>query len=97
MDATDTLDHDDILIQARAIKPGTWIEKILAHARKALCGVGVADFKDLKEKVISDLPNLTGAATYPNWVMKVTKLINSVKDGKQLNHRPHPCVKLLGG
>ena len=40
-------DHANILSEARRLRLGTWIEKILRQARKSLTGMGVADTKDL--------------------------------------------------
>ena len=66
-------DHANILSEARRLRLGTWIEKILRQARKSLTGMGVADTKDLTEKQINALPNLTGQASYPGWIKPIVK------------------------
>ena len=87
-------DHANILSEARRLRLGTWIEKILRQARKSLTGMGVADTKDLTEKQINALPNLTGQASYPGWIKPIVKLIESVKDGRQLTHLATVLSKL---
>ena len=87
-------DHANILSEARRLRLGTWIEKILWQARKSLTGMGVADTKDLTEKQINALPNLTGQASYPGWIKPIVKLIEAVKDGRQLTHLATVLSKL---
>ena len=69
----EAMDHANILIEARHIRLGAWIEKILRQARKSLTGMGVADTKDLTETQINAPPNLTGAASYPPWIKQHVK------------------------
>ena len=86
MEAAGDLDHLNILLKARSLKHGRWIEKILVQARKTLCGVGVNDLKDLTDKQLTALPNLTGPGNHSTWENAILKLIASIKDGKQLVH-----------
>ena len=86
MEAAGDLDHLNILLKARSLKHGRWIEKILVQARKTLCGVGVNDLKDLTDKQLTALPNLTGRGNHATWENAILKLIASIKDGKQLVH-----------
>ena len=86
MEAAGDLDHLNILLKARSLKHGRWIEKILVQARKTLCGVGVNDLKDLTDKQLTALPNLTGPGNHATWENAILKLIASIKDGKQLVH-----------
>ena len=86
MEAAGDLDHLNILLKARSLKHGRWIEKILVQARKTLCGVGVNDLKDLTDKQLTALPNLTGPGNHATWENAILKLISSIKDGKQLVH-----------
>ena len=79
-----TEDHSNILQQARGLRLGTWIERIQRQARKSLTGQGVKAVKDIHEKTISSLPALTGPTTYSNWEKQISKLVDSVQDGKQL-------------
>ena len=84
MEAAGDLDHLNILLKARSLKHGRWIEKILVQARKTLCGVGVNDLKDLTDKQLTALPNLTGPGNHATWENAILKLIASIKDGRQL-------------
>ena len=58
-------DHASILSEARRLRLGAWIEKILRQARKSLTGMGVADTKDLTEKQINALPQPHGSGELP--------------------------------
>ena len=52
MGDVDELDDQHILMQARELKNGVWIERILVQMRRSLCGMGVETFKDVPDKVI---------------------------------------------
>ena len=82
-------DHTNILREARRLRLGTWIERILRQARKTLTGQGVKAVKDIAEKTITQLPALTGASTYTAWDKAISKLVESVQDGKQLTALAH--------
>ena len=89
MGDVDELDDQHILMQARELKNGVWIERILVQMRRSLCGMGVETFKDVPDKVIQALPNLTGPASHPTWEQQVFKIACLVKDGAQLPHCTH--------
>ena len=57
MDHPAELDHQSILLKARTIKHGLWIERILRQTRKSMTGIGVKDYKDLSDKQ-KNLPNV---------------------------------------
>ena len=77
------LTHVNILNLARELNDGVWIEKICKQVRGLLAGNGLADLKDVPEK-IKTLPALTGAASHQAWHAAVLKLIEVQRDGKQL-------------
>ena len=86
-------DHANILPEARRLRLGTWIEKILRQARKSLTGMGVADTKDLTEKQINALPNLTGQASYPGWIKPIVK--SAAPQGPAPDCLPGPAPPIL--
>ena len=88
---TDAEDLNDqhILFNARELKDGIWLERILSQIRRSMCGMGVDTFKDLPDKVVQGLPNLTGPASHPTWEQYVFKMACLVKDGAQLVHCTH--------
>ena len=79
---TDAEDLNDqhILFNARELKDGIWLERILSQIRRSMCGMGVDTFKDLPDKVVQGLPNLTGPASHPTWEQYVFKMACLVKD-----------------
>ena len=68
------LTHVNILNLARELNDGVWIEKICKQVRGLLAGNGLAELKDVPEK-IKTLPALTGAASHQAWHAAVLKLI----------------------
>ena len=56
------------------------LEKICRQIRGQLAGNGLAELKDVPEK-IKNLPQLTGAASHPAWHAAVLKLIEVQRDG----------------
>ena len=82
------LDHQSILLKARTIKHGKWIERILRQTRKSMTGIGVKDYKDLSDKQ-KNLPNLTGPTVHGAWEKDVFRLAGEIMDGKQLAHLVH--------
>ena len=77
------LTHVNILNLARELNDGVWIEKICKQVRGLLAGNGLAELKDVPEK-IKTLPALTRAASHQAWHAAVPKLIEVQRDGKQL-------------
>ena len=78
------LSQVNILNLARELGDGKWIEKICKQIRGQLAGNGLAELKEVPEK-IKNLPQLTGAASHPAWHAAVLKLIEVQRDGKQLS------------
>ena len=79
-------DDDDfnILLKARELRHGQWIERILVLSRRSMTGTGVDNYKDLSEKQLASLPNLTGPGSHPTWEAAILKITGSIRDGRQL-------------
>ena len=57
MTNAEDLDGQHILFNARELKDGIWLERILSQIRRSMCGMGVDTFQDLPDKVHFDTQN----------------------------------------